>query len=322
MAGPAFFDSERNCWVLTRYVDVMSALHHTGLEPDGEKSESRAAVLDALSVPSRLEELDRLAREAAGLLPCDRPVDLVSEYAVPWCLRVAELITGARSDDLLRLTSLAATVSAAAAEPRESELRAPAGAANRELSEYFATAPLPMAGPAFVALSQTLPALLANAWLVLLQHPLEVCRLRAQEDVMPRAVEELLRLCGLPRFIRRRAVVPVRFGGVAIAEGDAVELSLAEANRDEAQFADPLRFDPARSPARQLALGAAAHACVGAPLIRAAIAAGTAALIAREPVLEMRGEPVLRGGSGFQWPEAVWCRLTLTAEPSARTLPE
>ena len=81
----------------------------------------------------------------------------------------------------------ASPISAAASLPPPGEsddaaLRADAAAATAELERIFEAGPIPMGEPAFVALSQTLPRLLANAWLALVRHPDEFARLRAHPD--------------------------------------------------------------------------------------------------------------------------------------------
>lgn len=161
----------------------------------------------------------------------------------------------AQSLDCEPLADLARQVSAAAAEPTDSLLQSAAVAASTEL-EIKLQGGMPMRTPAFVALSQTLPCFLANAWLALCRHPSELARLRAEPVLMPRAIEELLRYAGLARTLFRLATEDIDLGGIRIAEGERVRLMLASANRDPAQFPDPDRLDFTRRSAGQLALGA------------------------------------------------------------------
>ena len=74
---------------------------------------------------------------------------------------------------------------------------------------------------AFVALSQTLPSFLANAWLTLLQHPEEALQLGAQPDLLPGAMEELLRYATPSRAQFRRALEAVNIGGTKSNKGSA-----------------------------------------------------------------------------------------------------
>ncbi|MBA3912601.1 MAG: cytochrome P450 [Acidobacteriales bacterium] len=115
-------------------------------------------------------------------------------------------------------------------------------------------------------------------------------------------VEELLRIGGLARSVSRVAREDVEIGGARIRTGQHVELRLDEANHDSSRFSQPDLFCPSRGPTRHVALGAGAHACPGAALIRMAAAVTTRGLLRRfhsfTPV-----EQKWRGGSGFRWPE-------------------
>ncbi len=66
------------------------------------------------------------------------PADLVTEFAEPWCLAVAEIVTGSDSADRPRLLAAARIVSATSAEPLDGHLRRQAAAASVDLEDYFA----------------------------------------------------------------------------------------------------------------------------------------------------------------------------------------
>ena len=184
------FDPAQNAWVLSRYPDVWAALREPHLWPvsgkreiqpetrdDAGRLKQRAAMLEALSA-SRLEEwrprLEALTHSALDRLPTDRAVDLFGEFTLPWGLALAMLVTGADPADSRRLADLGGRVFAATGESADAALRADAAAATAELERIFETGPIPMGEPAFVALSQTLPRLLANAWLALSPAPRRV----------------------------------------------------------------------------------------------------------------------------------------------------
>ena len=166
-----------------------------------------------------------------------------------------------------------------------------------------------MGEPAFVALSQTLPRLLANAWLALVRHPDEYARLRAHPDLMPGAIEELLRYAGIVRRVFRRATANVDLGGVRIAEGDLAVLMLASANRDPEQFPDPDRLLLARPVTSHVALGTGRNSCVGAMLIRMAASVATGALAAKFAEATFSSVGGWRTGSGFCFPASVYVTL-------------
>lgn len=102
----------------------------------------------------------------------------------------------------------------------------------------------------------------------LARHPAAWDALADDPDAVPVAVEELLRWASSTPYNRRTATRDVELGGQQIRAGDKVTLWWASANRDEAEFDDPFRFDVARNPNRHLAFGHGAHFCLGARLAR------------------------------------------------------
>jgi hypothetical protein len=158
---------------------------------------------------------------------------------------------------------------------------------------------------AYVALTQTLPCFLANAWLALLRDPGSAEMLRLEPGLMPQAVEELLRHSGPSRAQFRRAEEDVELGGVRIGKGARVVLMLAAANRDPEQFTDPLSLDLRRSTSGHLAFGAGRHACIGAAIVRAASAAATAGFIEHFAGARVKGPAEWRGGFAIGGPAAL-----------------
>jgi cytochrome P450 len=92
--------------------------------------------------------------------------------------------------------------------------------------------------------------------------------LRARPELIPDAVEELLRLDGPFVFIGRTAMADAEVGGQKIAAGDRVLISWVGANRDEGEFACPAAFDLERESNRHIAFGAGPHRCAGSNLAR------------------------------------------------------
>src|SRR6202012_3547992 len=103
--------------------------------------------------------------------------------------------------------------------------------------------------------------------------------LRSDRAMIPKAVEEMLRLASVPREIFRIAGESVDSYGIHLAGGERVALDIAAANRDPAIFADPDSFNVHRRAPAHLALGPGPHACVGSALIRVAPAAATEGLV-------------------------------------------
>lgn len=91
----------------------------------------------------------------------------------------------------------------------------------------------------------------------------------ADPSLIPNAVEEGLRHCGAVIAWRRTATQDVEISGVSIPKDAKIMLSFASANRDEAVFENPDRFDVRRKNARKhFTLGNGIHVCLGAPLAR------------------------------------------------------
>ncbi|MFE3881516.1 cytochrome P450 [Streptomyces lydicus] len=135
--------------------------------------------------------------------------------------------------------------------------------------------------------------LIGNAVLTLLDHPGQLRRLRHNPAELPAAVEEFLRFDGPgPLALRRFPREDLEIGGVRIAAGESVLLSIASANRDPARFADPDTFDRGRDLSGHLALGHGIHYCLGAPLARMEAVIALEALLGRFPGLRL---DVLRG---------------------------
>lgn len=315
------FDTTLGAWVLSRYQDIVAAFREPRLWPVSAKSEPASETYDetaqeqvraetlAAFPPAALaqwrERMEIRAREIAACLPTERPVDLIREFARPWCLTAAVVVTGVDPCDSERLGQLAGHVSAAAADPYDSILGSRAREVKAELDRAFQMQPTPLRSSTFVALSHTVACLLANSWVALAEWPEEYARLRAQNDLLPKATEEFIRYAGIPRSLSRRATANVEIGGVTITQGAQVVLMVAAANRDPAQFFDPNRLDVARPAGGHLAFGTGPHSCVGSTLIRMALTVATGALIGTFQSMELAGLVVWRGGEGFRTPEAL-----------------
>jgi cytochrome P450 len=229
------FEPSLDAWVLTRYADVCAALRDRRLSAASARTQGGAGIFDEAAhsqfrelaraelsvtkIREWREVIDPLAHRMFLELNPDRPVDLVREFAEPWALAVAVTVTGADVRSAERLNRLAHEVFLAAAEPYDAVLEAGGARATMELAGEL-TRPLDV--QAFVALAQTLPCFLANAWLTLLQHPQEAAQLRDQPDLLPDAIEELLRYATPSRAQFRRALEAVNIDGAAIGEGQRV----------------------------------------------------------------------------------------------------
>jgi cytochrome P450 len=119
----------------------------------------------------------------------------------------------------------------------------------------------------------------------LLAHPPELARLQSDLDLLPGAVEELMRYVplgsGLPPA--RVTTEQVELGDVAIPAGDLVFPLFHLANRDPSVFSDPDRFDITRPVGTHLGFGFGAHHCLGAQLARIEMQEAFRGLLGRLP---------------------------------------
>ncbi len=322
---PAYYDSSLNGWVLGQYSDVLAALHEPRLWPVDSRAEALPDKIDfGAQCRLRTETLTALSRQRIKCweaqfaeianrtikgLASEIRVDMISQFAEPWCLAVAVIVTGADTSNIDVLNALARKVSIATADPLNESLRESAKAANLQLAKSLESSPIPMSGPAFVALSQTLPRFLANAWLALLRHPRQLEQLRAEPDLMPSAMEELLRYAGLAHMLFRRASTTFDLAGVTVAQGVRVILKLSSANRDSAQFPEPDRLDLSRRLGPQVALGAGPHSCAGGSLIRMVGGIATAAFVENVFAADTTSPIEWQGGSGFRSAKSLYVYL-------------
>jgi cytochrome P450 len=121
----------------------------------------------------------------------------------------------------------------------------------------------------FAAGQETTVRLIATALRRIAEQPETQARLRADRELIPRFVEEILRTEGPILGEYRLAVKTTELGGVPIPAGTQVFLSNAAANRDPRQFECPAEFRADRDNLRRhIAFGHGIHTCPGAPLAR------------------------------------------------------
>ena len=138
---------------------------------------------------------------------------------------------------------------------------------------------------------ETTTNLIGNGMWLLLTHPEELARLRADPALLPSAIEEMLRYEGPIQLNNRRLTAPLELGGKMLAEGTSITIAIGGANRDPAQFPEPDTFDVARKPNRHIAFGQGDHACSGMNVARMEGRVAFGRLLARFPEIELAGEP-------------------------------
>jgi cytochrome P450 len=110
---------------------------------------------------------------------------------------------------------------------------------------------------------------IAHCVLTLLRHPESLVLLREKPELIPKAIEEVLRLQSAVQFFpSRSATADIEIGGTVIPKGSAVHLLYGAANRDPRRFPDPEKFDIQRPDNQHVGWGRGVHSCVGGPLAR------------------------------------------------------
>jgi cytochrome P450 len=207
----------------------------------------------------------------------ERPEDRYKPFGSPWA---EELCALGREHYAVRR-----------ADPRDDVLTRIATAeldgcplSDRDLDNMFALL--------IVAGNETTRQAIALGTLALAQNPEQFARVREDRNLVPSAVEEVLRYSSPVWFFRRTATTDTQLRGVHIAAGDRVTVWFAAANRDPEHYPDPHRFDVARNPSDTLTFGRGGpHHCLGAHLARMELRVFLEELVERVRSVELAGEP-------------------------------
>jgi cytochrome P450 len=110
---------------------------------------------------------------------------------------------------------------------------------------------------------------IAHCVLTVLRNPGSFERLRSRPELIPGAIEEVLRLESAVQFFpSRSATADIEINETVIPEGSPVHLMYGAANRDPKRFTDPDKFDPERRDNEHFGWGSGIHTCFGGPLAR------------------------------------------------------
>ena len=160
----------------------------------------------------------------------------------------------------------------------------------------------------------TTTATLGNSIVAFSDAPDAAAEVRADPDLLPAAIEEVLRMrTPFPR-LARITTADAEVGGVHIPAGQVVLPWLAAANRDARVFAEPQRFQLHRRPNPHLTFGHGVHFCLGAPLARLEARVALRLLLERYRDIEVAAdEPVEHRNP---WTMVAVSRLPLVVRPA------
>jgi cytochrome P450 len=158
---------------------------------------------------------------------------------------------------------------------------------------------------------ETTEGMIANALLLLLEHPDVLAWIEHDRSRLDAALEESLRFEPAAAVVDRYATADVELRDVQIRRGELVRVSISAANRDPAVFPDPDRFHPTRfdrAAARgHLAFAHGPHVCLGVHLARLEARAGLDALLSGLPALALDPRrPSRIEGLVFRKPPTLW----------------
>jgi cytochrome P450 len=253
-------------------------------------------------VDSMRGEISRITGELVESLQGREQVDIVDDFAYPLPVTVICRLLGVPRQDEPMFREWTDMIIAAAdigSETDDTAERDKAGVlARQEMGQYllnladrrkerptedmlsaFANEPDPalrltsdeLATTAVLLLiagHETTVNLITNGVLTLLRRPDQLDLLRRDPDLLPRAVEELLRYEPPVHMRERFPLADVDIAGTILPQGSRVVLAMASGNRDPRRFPDPDRFDPTRPDVEHIGFGSGIHLCFGAPLAR------------------------------------------------------
>ncbi len=249
-----------------------------------------AAALSQRSYAGQLDQMQQRAQDLFGAILTRGEGDLVADFVLPVVFAVICDLIGIPevdraqvhvwSDDSTQIDPDVSRVAAGALdeyvgslltakEKRPDEDLCSALAAARYEGRLTDAEAVGTTALMVIAGYETMVSFLSASALALLTAPRLAQLILQRPELMPTALEELLRITTPTRAAWTRfATVDIPFGDTVIPAGSAVIVDFASANRDPLRFDAPGRFDPTRTDNRHLAFGHGPHYCPGASLAR------------------------------------------------------
>lgn len=163
------------------------------------------------------------------------------------------------------------------------------------------------------AAAETTTRTLGNLMVMLFRHPRILAAVQADRSLLPKAINESMRIEPVAGFLARRAKQDIIVSGVTIPKDAAVSLVISSANCDEKIFEDPLKFNINRPAKPIMSFGYGIHMCIGMPVARLELEA-LANMLLDLPGLRLDPDfppPEIRGMQ-FRGAEAIHVRWDVT----------
>ncbi|MCU1451218.1 MAG: cytochrome [Acidimicrobiales bacterium] len=151
-----------------------------------------------------------------------------------------------------------------------------------------------------------------NLLYALLNHPEQLEAIAGNRALISQAIEEGLRWEPPILFLLRNCIRDTEVCGTTIAEGAVINVCIGAANRDDARYVEPDRFDIFREPRQHVTFGWGPHMCLGMHLARMETRVALGALLDRLPELHLDPdfEPPFVQGSAFRSPPELHVRFS------------
>jgi hypothetical protein len=297
--------AEEGALLQRRFADVDRSLPRTSttsilMLDDPDHARVRQPLAQALyaRVARFRPEVERIVDEALDGLAGEAALDLMDRFCVPIPIDVIAQILGVDHERLVEFRAWSEGVIQSLNPLRTPAQTAEMEAASVALSDYFTeTMAARRAEPRDDLISDmtrlqaegadlsddelrinlsallvggnlTTTDLIGNAVRLLLLHPAELAKLRADPGIINAVVEEVLRYEPPVDMTGRVSPGAIEVGGCPMRPGQSLMVSLRGANRDPDMFEDPHRFDVSRKHRPHVAFGGGSHICIGAPLAR------------------------------------------------------